>query len=123
MNEELQKAILNIVNASMDAVGHARDFAIEQAPDVVQQFLAWELLNSLMLCGLSVICAAVSLVCFYRLIRTTDKDGGMSLYGPYYLAGGAFLAVIALLAFNTQWLHIWVAPKDYLIRAAINVAK
>ena len=142
MNEELQKAILAMLNSSMDSLGHAKDFALEQAPDVIQQFLHWEMVSSLLhllLSGVYFLISLATLLIGYRtarwLVRQREEKKPWTQNDDIegYPLAWIILAVATLGLFllflltacnylNSDWLHIWIAPKDYLIREALKIS-
>lgn len=50
MNEELQNALAQLILSFVESMGGAKDFALEQAPEVIQQLLLWK--------------ATISAICF-----------------------------------------------------------
>lgn len=46
MNEELQKALAEIINGALSSAAAAKDFVLAELPDVVQQLLLWKAVES-----------------------------------------------------------------------------
>lgn len=63
MNEELQNALAAMILQFTEALGGASDFALEQAPEVIQQLLLWKSAISGIMFALGVVliaCAALA---------------------------------------------------------------
>lgn len=87
MNEDLQSALLGLV----DDIKSAKDFAIEQAPDVVQQMVTYHATVAWIWVAVGCLLASVSLIgCL--IFRHGIKDGDADLAGV-----GFFSALIPLL--------------------------
>lgn len=141
MNNELQSAIAAILNASLDSVGSAKDFAVEQAPDVVQQYLHWAFIRSILysgLVGVLVIIMLASVVITHKLVvwaRSEKAKEASWLQGTFndnLFNAGLLLFLANLLIWvilptvianigNLDWLHIWVAPKSFLLNTVVHL--
>lgn len=71
MNEELQKALTEIVLGFANALGGAKDFALEQAPEVIQQVLLWETTMSAIGFAIGLLLIATGVVLLMRRIKWT----------------------------------------------------
>ena len=128
MNEELQKALAEMLSGVTSAAGNASDFLLAELPDVVMQLLLWHGVYSaftFVLCGILLLTA---LYWDVRLGKSTYKKHGVGdelIIG--YGAMVSFLrAVVYLLLIgqmNLAWLQIWIAPKVWLLEYAANLAK
>lgn len=61
MNEELQKALAEIINGALSSASAAKDFVLAELPDVVRQLLMWKAAEAAIYCLLGVVlllCAA-----------------------------------------------------------------
>lgn len=123
MNEALQESIAKLLAGSIDTLGHAKDFAIEQAPEVIQQYLLWEFVYWLATLALGVASAAVFVFCCLRLIRGAKEleENGPDNKFTVFVVLGIVTLFVAIAAINLNWLHVWIAPKDYLLRAALKI--
>lgn len=74
MEKEMQEQLVGIVEKFSNGVselGKAKDFAVEQAPDVVQQLLMWNMVESLVVNAMVVMfCIGLGLV-IKRLITVS----------------------------------------------------
>jgi flagellar biosynthesis/type III secretory pathway M-ring protein FliF/YscJ len=66
MNEELQQAIVKVIESMTGVAQSAYSFGAEQLPDVVQQLLLWHMMHSMIFFGLGLILLAASV---FMLIR------------------------------------------------------
>lgn len=123
MNEALQESIAKLLAGSMDTLGHAKDFAIEQAPELIQQYLLWEFVYWLAIMALCIGSAVVCALCCLSLIRLAPNvESEASFVKVIVLAVlGVITFFVAIAAINLNWLHVWIAPKDYLLRAALKI--
>lgn len=143
--ETLAKAgteTLNIVNTFMkevltDAL-KLKDFAVEQLPDVVQQFLQWRFY-------MHIVEATVPLllfcICIYLCIKAWQygfevvegrygtssrlyNDEGKAIVPVVVTSVISFVMfLITLCSINIKWLQILVAPKVYLLEYAASLIK
>lgn len=125
MNENLQQAMAEIIQASLSAVETAKNFLSEQIPDVIQQLLLWHFTASLIyfVCGILMLVTVV--VANYKAFKymKADDDDNALLIMMLSAGGGAVLAVLGFAALNLKWLQIWIAPKIFLIEYAARMFK
>jgi hypothetical protein len=115
MNEKLQEALAEIINLTLQG----KDFAIEQAPDVVSQLLAWNMVCSLILSAIGIIMLILTAVFLKKVIPAFGKGGWVydnDLEGvPILVVGIALMVAILIISSNLDWIQILIAPKVYLI--------
>lgn len=73
--EGIDKTILNrALNGLLEGLGEAKDFALEQAPDVIHQLLAYKLVSNVI--GLSIwgLIFLTCVIAFAILLPRTQKD-------------------------------------------------
>ncbi len=126
MNEELQKALLNIIN-------DGRAFAASQLPEVLAQILTWRLIESAMW----IVGATLWFPFVYFMLKRAnskkDVEGNffytrcMEMTGPW-LACMCVIAImscvffLAILIEPATALQVIFAPKVYLIEYAAKLA-
>jgi hypothetical protein len=66
MNEELQQAIVAVIESMTGVAQSAYAFGAEQLPDVVQQLLLWNMMRSIICFGLGLILLAASVFILTR---------------------------------------------------------
>ena len=123
MNEELQKALTEILSGVLTA----KDFVLAELPEVLTQLLLWKFWHSLIIASLGV----VVLICVLHFMTVYIKkviDLGKT-NDDYYLwlipmsIIGIPISMAAFISINITWLQIWVAPKVYLIEYAASLTK
>jgi len=132
MNDELQNALLDIINKTVDATGTATGFIVEQTPDVIRQLLVWKMAESLFL-ALSCLAAFAVYIKFIYMVKNAkpsergasnwayDFSGDMQIGIYMTLASGSIPALCFLVAFFSWilvFIQIWLAPKVYLLEYA-----
>lgn len=141
MNEQVQQALADILNKTMEGVEAGASFLQAELPDVVQQLLIWKAAESLIYGVLGVVLA----VSIYKITRAQinqklapeesrrrfqanmiyDEDGdmhaGIVFFGSAAFFGG-ILSLCMIEGLKTA-LQIWLAPKIYLIEYAASLAK
>ena len=119
MNDELQKAIAEILNSAISA----KDFIVGQLPEYLEQLLMWHAIYNFVFFLLGASLAA--LVCYaevrlYRWIKS-DKEKYDFFFGTVIISVGLF--VVAIKMINLEWLMIIVAPKAWLAEYAAALVR
>jgi hypothetical protein len=114
---------VEILGAISDGVAQAKDFAVEQLPDIAQQYIllgrAWETIAF----SISV-AAVVGLI--YGVVKIAKSQ---SMYDDerwtlaILTAGAAFLALLIAIHNLKDFLLVWFAPKLYLIQGLAQLVK
>jgi len=138
MNEELQKALADVINKAASGIDTASDFIMAELPEVVQQAMTWYMVESLIYFVIGVIMIASS----YKIIKYQhslfyDDEGNLANWcssysytngiGDLAILGIAILDIVASVVavcfvFNITWLKIMIAPKLWLIEYAAKLA-
>lgn len=122
MNEQLQKALVEI----LESVLSAKVFLTAELPDVISQLLVWNMSMSILETVLGIFILWTIYFATKKYANNWDKiyqkdlDATIVLMGIYDIVMG--VAGFCLL-FNLKWLQIWLAPKIYLLEYAANLAK
>src|SRR5690554_3679783 len=137
MEEELQKALAEMVNKTVSALESGASFVASEIPDVAQQLLMWKLAESLafFLVGLILIFTPVVLLFKYGGVGEKEEVYHKptlthNIYGrvdehkvvPFGFVSGVS-AIVGLFCLNLNWLYILLAPKAYLIVYAAKLIK
>lgn len=132
MNDQMQQALVAILNKTMSGIEAGASFLQAELPDVIHQLLYWKLASSLlaMLIGIIVIFA------YWRLIRSfTKSERGSALKDSWgeptgfafagLVIGGCASAfsLIVIMCDGFTAMQIALAPKVYLIEYAASLAK
>ena len=118
MNEKLQVALAEIIETTIQA----KDFCLEQAPEVISQLLAWKftmsvasMLFAIFLCSLPVI---LNLVAYKKFGKAYLGDGyGSGIFHIHQVLWLMLLIPICEMPIF-DWIQIWIAPKVYLLEYA-----
>jgi hypothetical protein len=119
----LETKLVEILGAISDGVAQAKDFAVEQLPDIAQQYIlfgrAWETI------ALSIsVMVLVGLI--YGVVKIA-KNQSMYVDARWMLAiltaGAAFLSLLITIDKLKDFLLVWFAPKLYLIQGLAQLVK
>lgn len=129
MNEQLQEKLVEILSQIQQGVQQAGSFALEQLPDIAQQYVLWGRVSNIVTCSLLLI---LSLSCFYICFKACTKPW----YGVYYgvervsdscwsvrwlsCSIGLIFFTIFIAEIN---LMVWLAPKVWLIKEIATLIK
>lgn len=124
MNEQLQAKLVEILSQIQTAVKAAGDFALEQLPDVVQQFVMYGRANYTFFISLAVILMIVSL---FLIIKKAiyGKQVGQHYLNSWSdnrqasMVSGIVIGFIGLIMLFTDignFFMVWFAPKIWLIK-------
>jgi hypothetical protein len=126
MNEELQQALVQVINSAVNA----KEFIVQQTPEVIQQLLLWHGVGGFLLFIAGVFwCVATVIVAKFSIKTLTSKLPDSAEYFEYVFvyflvcAGGVAIALPGLCLLNFEWLKVWLAPKVWLIEYASNLIK
>ena len=150
MNEQLQKALVELIGKASNGIDVSVSFLSAEIPDVIHQLLLWYAAKSAIEFFVGVIILAFGVkifnmkigmskdsakkdyedgkrwtrYCGLNEITSTEYDAIMMM--PDYWkakALGVFAAMIGSLWVNIDWLQIWIAPKIWLIEYASQLTK
>ncbi|EJF4177495.1 hypothetical protein OHC98_07430 [Escherichia coli] len=140
MEEQANKILVELLQKASNGIDAAVSFSQAQIPDVVHQLLIWSFVHSALsqVTGLLLLIAAIKLPSFARTARNngerwTSFDGCPNdryfISSFYYDICTVFAPVfgsiigVSIIAFNFEWLKIWLAPKLFLIEYAASLVK
>jgi len=128
MEEKTQEVIVETVDMANQVLKGiienavvTKDFLLSQIPDVIQQILLYNLVESfsLFILGLFIVIGVPIIV--YKITEVAVEKTGDS--GLYVFNMASILAIFGVACLNLTWLKIWLAPKLYLIEYAANLVK
>jgi hypothetical protein len=124
MNEELQSKLVEVLTGISEGVAQAKDFAVEQLPDVAQQYIMFGMVWETALFTLLVIAAAVLLMMPYLLWSNRRKldEFFVSFGGTMSFIMGVVIACFAVGQLKPVLL-VWFAPKLYLLQGIAGLVK
>ena len=129
MNEELQSKLVEVLTGISEGVAQAKDFAVEQLPDVAQQYImfgmVWETTAFVILTLLMLPSLRLAWVGFKTMTAINadycDENKGFT----FLLLGGIaslFLGFMAMVQLKALLL-VWFAPKLYLLQGIAELVK
>jgi hypothetical protein len=122
MDEVLQKAIEGLLNT----VNQAGDFVIEQAPEVIQQWITFTTVYS----ALSIVANVGALViCYLTVFKWVDQDTYRGEWSVGKQCSGVVGGIVSSfcvtsIIFNThKLLLVTIAPKVFILQEASNLVR
>lgn len=110
MNEQLQKAILDLING-------AKTFTIDQAPDAIQQYLVAELISKEITIALILFFIFVAVLFGFFIARKADDMAG---FFYFFICSALFFMLAGLSCELTSYYQIKYAPKGYLLERVVE---
>ncbi|RTK98591.1 MAG: hypothetical protein EKK57_11375 [Proteobacteria bacterium] len=115
----------NIYTASKTALIKAVDFANEQAPQVVYEFLKWKMMEAIVYLVVGVVAIVIIGYVTYKFVKWMKKRNDYSpspaLIIPFFLLPTIIFSCIIPKTLNV--IKISVAPRVYLIEYAADLYK
>lgn len=122
MKEELQIALAELIQNTLQGAEAAKDFLTAEIPDIVIQLLTWHGVYSFGLFMIGIVSLIISLYFANRVIKNKDEIKwnilnfeGQHAKGILQIIASIILLAIGLTNLNLIWLQIWIAPKVWLI--------
>jgi len=125
MNEELKQQALDALKTVLTDAASVRDFAVEQAPDVVIQLLTWQCTISVIYCTIFCLLPPVIFMLSHISGFYCVEDRYKSPVGKIMTWGIMLITMLISLFVVCSWgaeaLHIWIAPKHYLMMYVLRL--
>jgi hypothetical protein len=123
MNDELQSKLVEVLTGISEGVSQAKDFAIEQLPDVAQQYIMFGMVWETSL--LALYAAFIALIVFglWKLWRSDAADVETVAFSTIFGGGTLILLLIAFVIQLKPVLLVWFAPKLYLLQGIAGLVK
>lgn len=130
MEKQLEIALSELIQKTLQGVDTAKDFLTAEIPDVVKQLLMWhgtfqfiEFLISIVLFIIGVVMAR-NLLINKDEIKWGEYDWTIQMTNGLVKASVSCVFIfISLFLLNFTWLQIWIAPKVWLIEYMKNLVK
>jgi len=127
MNEQLDNAAVDALVSIVTNAARAKEFVLSELPEVVEQLLAWKLVESIavnLICLAAIIAIAVNII---KLVAFGSKDNwkGDAVMVWVFITIGITTVIIITSFFlmNLAWIQIWIAPKVYLLEYASELVR
>lgn len=123
MNEELQKALGELLGKANDGIDAASGFLVAELPDVIQQLLTWYMVESLLWCVFNVITMVASIKLALYFKEKAEEDPHEMFEVPMVFSWVVtFVMFFVIPNYFIESLKIWIAPKLWLIEYAAKLA-
>jgi hypothetical protein len=129
MNEQLQGKLVEILSGIQAATKAAGDFALEQLPDIAQQYVIYGRVSKTVIL---VLIALSFLAMLYVAIRhgfLSKVKGEYGMWADGRIAAavlgsiGCLVSGLALIASIGPTLLVWLAPKVWLLKEIASLIK
>lgn len=141
MNEQLESAVVKILERAISGIDSSVEFMQAELPDVIEQLLSWYMVKGIMTVAEGVF-FVIPLIVLIRLYSKQDIKGAQSdsfwvdyssysenKMGAGVAVSGIFLVIFAAMgvchAFDgiREIFKIWIAPKIWLMEYAASLVK
>lgn len=112
MNEQLQNAMAGLIE-KLNTVG---DFAMDQVPDVLQQFILWERVSVVLWLVFAALCGFFGVYRNVHVLRTLDWHGDGELILRVIILACALVFSITCLGSGLIDLSAFIAPKYHIVK-------
>lgn len=132
MKDELQSKMVEILTSIQSAAGKASDFALEQLPDIAQQYVLYgrgvTVATSVFLLLLAIGFGALALWAYRNPWNISDwsvdkgkarSDSNLCVMG----FGALFSFVLLMVSFASFDWMVWLAPKVWLLKELASLIK
>ena len=123
MNDELQSKLVEVLTGISEGVSQAKDFAIEQLPDVAQQYIMFGMVWETSLLALYATFIALIAFGLWKLWRSDAADVETVAFSTIFGGGTLILLLIAFVIQLKPVLLVWFAPKLYLLQGIAGLVK
>lgn len=129
MNKQLEMALAELIDKSMDGIDSASQFLLAEVPEVIQQLLMWHAIESavfsLLMMALIISVELFGLPKYRRAVFSDVRNDAEMAYISYYLPStllriGLFIFTWGELS-SLVWLKILIAPKVWLLEYAARL--
>jgi hypothetical protein len=120
----MDKLVLDKFVATMtELLQSAKDFTLEQAPDVLRQLVAYERAITIFYVASCLLGAIALAFGTKQLLRHGDDLGDAAGAALLFLLVGELVVVIMFFHNVSDFLKVWVAPKVFLIEYFAHLVK
>ena len=128
MNEELQKALGQLLSKANNGIDAANGFLVAELPDVIQQLLMWHGTYNLIV---FLMCIIAPVIAYKSSVSIANKtfcaDGEEAFDYPHIIIPitimNIVIVAVCMARINVEWLQIYIAPKVWLLEYAANLTK
>lgn len=124
MNENLQAALVEILNRVLSGIDSSVEFMSVQLPDVINQLLLWYAIESAIFSIIGISILFLPFIAYKKLKNKFEKDDGYDEFLEVHLPTIILLLAVLFTScsiINLDWLQIMIAPKIWLMEYASNL--
>ncbi len=129
MKEELQGKMIEILTSIQNTVGQAKDFAVEQLPDIAQQYVVFGMVSNITMSVIVLLLSIGFAVLAYKLYKYPDNKGSYGGIGIEFGFGifssiiGSLGCMLAFILTLKETLLVVFAPKVWLLMELAKLVK
>ena len=120
MKNELSTKLVEVIGSIQTGVAKASDFAVEQLPDIAQQYIMFGRVGETSYFAAYIILATITI----RIsVIKFKKMNSYYFPWPVFLFFGGILSMISAFFTLQSVVMVWFAPKIYLIKGLAGLLK
>jgi len=131
MNEQLQSALVLLIEKTLGGIDAASQLLISEMPDVIYQLLLWYGFKSAIMTLAAIIAIPFYIKAEIKAFNVCNDSKGSddavwALFLGYGCVGCVVRIPVLIFLFSSislEWLQIWMAPKIWLLEYTANLAK
>ena len=123
MNEELQKALGELLSKANNGIDAASGFLVAELPEVIQQLLMWNMFHSVTWGVLLLGGFLFSVWATIKLTKWVLSEVGEALPVLIFPIAGCVVLALKSIDYLFIALQIYIAPKVWLLEYAASLAK
>lgn len=102
-----------------------KEFVLEQAPDICQQMITWEIAKAGIATGILAIFIIITGICFYLFIKEKNLDGDMTEKVAAFMISGGLTVIISgiTLIHVMEAFKAYITPKLFLLEHITSLIK
>lgn len=121
MNENLQNAVATLIEKTTTGLDGATALLESELPLFIQELLMWHVVRSGLYCVFGVILFIVAHKTGSISMRSQWEEPSWNNLGLFAVC--VLSAILGIVFFNIEWLHIWLAPKVWLVDYAVSLTR
>ena len=119
MNEKLENELAKLVEKSMQVAEKTGDFVIEQAPELLKQFILYNTIECVFIILICIIAVLVSVkIC--KMIQKKDDMFKNDVHPVWIFMSFHIVTLGILIQYSLDLIKLLIAPKIYIIEYFIK---
>jgi len=118
MKPELQDTLTE----ALEALQQGKDFILQKAPAVIQEFIAWKRAEHLVLTAVAALVIVAALLTVRWALKKDDHEELFAIAA--ICSGGVAIGAGIIFSFHAfSALQVWIAPRVYLLEYVASALK